>query len=196
MNTRKLCLFVLLVLFLTACGKADPAVTNSNAPLEAKISESTGAQLPADPAVPQNQGDSIDFRYLYRGFSTISLDDMAAFEAFSGFGTKLILNEEDWSTFMGSYCPGIPYYDTCDFSKECLIASVIQGARPTYANSNTITRLSWGEDHFVFEYDNNPANYIYALNGDNGTHFYVEIIIVSRADLPDDIDNLVFRPLN
>ena len=167
MNTRKLCLFVLLALFLTACGKADPAVTNSNAPLEAEISESTGAQLPADPAVPQNQGDSIDFRYLYRGFSTISLDDMAAFEAFSGFGTKLILNEEDWSTFMDSYCPGIPYYDTCDFSKECLIASVIQGARPTYANSNTITRLSWGEDHFVFEYDNNPANYIYALNGNN-----------------------------
>ena len=79
---------------------------------------------------------------------------------------------------MGSYCPGIPYYDTCDFSKECLIASVIQGARPTYANSNTITRLSWGEDHFVFEYDNNPANYIYALNGDNGTHYYVEVIIV------------------
>lgn len=54
MNTRKLCLFVLLTLLLTACGKADPAVTNSNAPLEAKISESTGAQLPADPAVPQN----------------------------------------------------------------------------------------------------------------------------------------------
>lgn len=123
---RKLCLFVLLALLLTACGKADPAVTNSNAPLETETPGSTVAQSPADSAVPQNQGDAMDSRYLYRGFSTISLDDMAAFEAFSGFGTKLILNEEDWSTFMGSYCPGIPYYDTCDFSKECLIASVIQ----------------------------------------------------------------------
>ena len=170
--------------------------TVANAPLKTEIPELTGAQAPTDPAVLRNPGDSIDFRYLYRGFSTISLDDMAAFEAFSGFGTKLILNEEDRSTFMGSYCPGIPYYDTCDFSKECLIASVIQGARPTYANSNTITRLSWGEGHFVFEYENNPANYIYALNGDNGTHFYVGVIIISRADLPDDVEDFVYRPLD
>ena len=53
-----------------------------------------------------------------------------------------------------------------------------------------------GNDHFVFEYDNNPANYIYALNGDNGTHFYVEVIIVSRADLPDDVEGFVYRPLD
>lgn len=196
MKTRIFTLFVLLLFLLTACGKADPAAADTNAPLKTEIPESTGAQAPDDLAVPQSQGNSIDFRYLYRGFSTISLDDMADFEAFSGFGTKLILNEEDWNTFMGSYCPGIPYYDTCDFSKECLIASVIQGARHEYVNSNTITRLSWGEDHFVFEYDNNPTNYIYTLNGDNGTHFYVEVIIVSREDLPDDVEDLVYCPLD
>ena len=48
----------------------------------------------------------------------------------------------------------------------------------------------------MFEYDNNPANYIYALNGDNGTHYYVEVIIVSRADLPDDVEGFVYRPLD
>ncbi len=194
MKTRILTLFALLFFLLTACGKAVSTGENTHAPVETEMQGSTAAQAPAA-AVPQNQGDSIAFRYLYRGFSAISLDDRAALEAFSGFGTKLILDEEDWSTFMGGYCPGIPYDDTCDFSKEFLIASVIPGARPTYANTNTITRLTWGEGYFVFEYENNPANYIYALNGDNSTHFYVEVIIVSREDLPDDVEDLVYRPL-
>lgn len=195
MKTRIFPLFVLFLFLLTACGKAGPAAETTNAPLETGIPGSAAAEAPEDPAVPRRRGDPIDFRSLYRGFSAVSLDDMEKMEAFSGFGTKLILNEEDWSAFMGSYCPGIPYDDTWDFSKECLIASVIQGARPTYASSSTLTGFTWEEGHIVLEHDNDPANSIYALNGDDHTHFYVEVIIVSRADLPEDIQDYVYHPL-
>lgn len=103
---------------------------------------------------------NIDFRYIYRGFSPVPLDSGKQMEDYMGFGTKVILNENDWNVFMASYCPGIPYYETWDFSQEYLIASIVSGARPAYANSNTITKLSWEHGYFVFEYENDPNHYL------------------------------------
>lgn len=137
---------------------------------------------------------NIDFRYIYRGFSAVQFDNKAALKDFAEFGTKIITTETDWNIFMERYCPGIPYYDAWDSSKEYLIASVTMGARPTYVNSNTITSLSWCDGYFAFEYDNDPANYIYVLNNDTTTHFYLEVISVSREDLPDGADVWSYAP--
>lgn len=136
----------------------------------------------------------INFRPIYRGFTTALLDDRETIENFSAFGTKIISAEEDWNAFMASFCPGIPYYESWDFSQECLVASIIQGARPAYSCANAITGLAYGEGCFLFEYHNDPANCIYALNDDKTTHFYVEVIAVSRKDIPTDLGGLVYHP--
>lgn len=136
-----------------------------------------------------------NFRTIYRGFTTAHLGDRETIENFSTFGTKIISAEEDWNAFMASFCPGIPYYESWDFSQECLVASIIQGSRPTYSCANAITSLAYGEGYFIFEYNNDPANCIYALNDDKTTHFYVEVIAVSRKNLPTDFGGLVYHPL-
>lgn len=136
----------------------------------------------------------IDFRYIFRGFSPVSLDDGNQMEDYMSFGTKVIVSENDWNTFLASYCPGIPYYDAWDFSQECLIASIVSGARPAYANSNTITKLSWENGYFAFEYENDPAHYLYALNSNDVTHFYVEVIAISKENLPEGAEVWTYHP--
>ena len=54
MNTRKLCLFVLLTLLLTACGKADPTAENTNAPLETEMQGSAGD---SNAVIPSQESD-------------------------------------------------------------------------------------------------------------------------------------------
>lgn len=137
----------------------------------------------------------VNFRPIYRGFTTALLGDRETIENFSAFGTKIISAEEDWNAFMASFCPGIPYYESWDFSQECLVASIIQGSRPAYSCADAITGLAYREGYFDFEYNNDPASCIYALNDDKITHFYVEVIAVSRKDIPADFGGLVYHPL-
>lgn len=56
MKTRIFTLFVLLLFLLTACGKADPTVENTNAPLETEMQDSAGDSVAVIP--PQESGDS------------------------------------------------------------------------------------------------------------------------------------------
>ncbi len=147
--------------------------------------------------IPHQESSSpipIAFRHIYSGFTGVGIDDSEKKAEFGGFGTRLIVTEDAWSSFMGTYCPGIPYSESWDFSSECLLVSITMGSRPTYANSNTITGLSWYESYFVFEFENDPANYIYALNDETTTHYYVEVIAISRADLPAGADAYFYRP--
>lgn len=137
---------------------------------------------------------NIDFRYIYRGFSPVSLDDGQQMENYMSFGTKVIVRESDWNAFLASYCPGIPCDDARDFSQECLIASIVSGARPAYANSNTITGLSWENGYFSFEYENDPSHYLYALNSSDVTHFYVEIVAISKEDFPEGAESWAYQP--
>lgn len=136
-----------------------------------------------------------NFRTIYKGFTAVPLDDSENRENFSTFGTEIISTEEDWNAFMAAFCPGIPYDESWDFSKECLVASIVQGSRPAYACANAIKSVACGDGYFIFEYDDNPADCIYALNDGNTTHFYVEVIAVSRKDIPADFGGLVYHPL-
>lgn len=185
---KKQYLFILLIviLLLSACAKESTAVPE------------TQNQMPVPSSAPQNEdtseGKPVDFRFLYRGFSAVPLDDFSAMSDFMEFGAKIIDNDESWQAFMASYCPGIPYDEEWDFSKEYIIASITHGARPTYAVCNKLTGLSLADGHFVFEYENDPAEYIYALNGDDTAHFYVEVIIVGRENMPDDAADLLYLP--
>ena len=63
----------------------------------------------------------IPFRYLYRGFTPVSLADTgkrAAFSTVSSGGAWLIKEEETLFTFCNNFCPGVPFYEEYDFSRD------------------------------------------------------------------------------
>lgn len=177
-----------LLCLLTACGREIAEPVNAET-IETQVVETTG-QRPGE----QRTGEpkSLDFRTLYRGFSPVSLDGDR--EAFASFGVKVITNEDDWGTFMGSFCPGIPYEESIDFEKEYLVASMMQGSRPGYIGAEHLNGLVWKDGYFLLEYDNDSSDCIYALNGDSVTHFYVEVIIVSREDVPWVAEEQLYHP--
>lgn len=182
-----LILSILLALSLCACAKDRPEAPSETIP-------AFQTEIPAEtaPAEAAAQSDGIPFRYLHRGFTAIRLEDRESFEEFSSMGLKLILTEEDWSDYMGRFCPGIPYFDSFDFSKECLLASVSFGARPTYVQSRTVTRLTVENGYFAFEYEDNPTECL-ALNTNDTTHFYVEVLIINREGLPPNFEELAYH---
>ena len=172
---------------MAACGKVSENVigTEGLLPLSASSEEDDGTKITESP---------IPFQYLYRGFSPISLENREEMEAFSQVGTKIITSEENWSAYMGKYCPGIPYNVGFDFSRDCLIASVRQGARPTYIGSNTIRKIDLKDGALFMEYDNAPDASVYVLNNDATAHFYVEIVVVSRDDVLPEAESYVYKP--
>ena len=113
---KKLCLMLaVMLLLLSACGgqKTPETTAPEETVLQTEDSVSVEAlAAPEDPVpvnAPEAEGVPIDFRMIYRGFTAVSLDDTENYERFCGYGTKMIASEEEWSSFMAAYCPGIPY---------------------------------------------------------------------------------------
>lgn len=184
---------------LTACSTETPRPSIEGASeqttqyTEAKAAMAETSEIPSSSEATQppllfdpEWSGEVDFRYIYRGFTAVPLNDSKMFEKFMGFGTQIIATEEEWDAFMASYCPGIPYYEPWDFSEDYLCASVVSGASPTYASSNTTIRLFWENGRLLPEFENNPANYVFAMNTAEYTHFYVEVMAVSKAARADD----------
>ena len=67
-----------------------------------------------------------------------------------------------------------------------MIASVIGFAKPTYSSKSELLSLKAENGRLVFEYSEETDNRIYALNIDV-SNFYVEVLVVNRADLPDGL---------
>ena len=176
-----------MLVTMTACGKVSENIIEPEVQTPASAcSEKDDCDNPADSKIP--------FQYLYRGFSPVSLENYEEMEAFSQIGTKIITSEEEWSTYIGKYCPGIPYDASFDFSQDCLIASVVPGARPTYICSNTIQKIHLKDGTLLVEYDNDPDASVYVLNSDTTAHFYVEILIVSQEDVLPEAASYVYKP--
>lgn len=144
-----------------------------------ELSSSLDATQVPPPSEPETSGE-FDFRYIHRGFTAVPLNDSEMLERFRKTGSQIIETEEGLYDFTASYCPGIPYDGPWDFSKDYLVGYITEAAIPAYTNSNTITRMVWEDGRFVPEYENDPANYFYALNTEEYTHFFVEIVAISR----------------
>ena len=136
----------------------------------------------------------IPFRYLYRGFTPISLEDngkRAAFSTVSSGGTWLIKEEETLLTFFNNFCPGAPSYEEYDFSRDCMLARVYFGAKPTYNVAQNVDAVILENDYLDIQFNNDYTSYIYALNKDVA-NYYVTIVIVSREDIPEFLANPVY----
>ena len=79
-----------------------------------------------------------------------------------------------------------------DFSKDGVIASIMLGAKPTYVRSSKIVGIEQGTGFVVSEY--NLTKCIYALNSENYTHFYLEVIAMDEEKLPENVDIWTFQP--
>ncbi len=178
MKRQIVLLAIIAALVLSACAAGETARTEE------------AASLPAKPAAASEEGpaETIPFRIFYRGFTPIPLpaEDQETYTKFSEAGTQILQSYDELSAFSGQFCPGIPYDIDVDYTRECLIASVIGFARPTYSSTTKLLSLKAENGRLVFEYGEGTDDRIYALNRDV-SNFYVEILVVNRADLPDGL---------
>lgn len=144
-----------------------------------EISSSLDATQATSRFEPEITGE-LDFRCIYRGFTPVPLNDSEMLDRFMNFGEQTIETEEEWNAFMATFCPGIPYDEPWDFSEDVLIAYITGDTSLACTTENTITRLAWENGNFAAEYENDPADSVYAINSEGYTHFYVEVIALSR----------------
>ena len=147
-----------------------------------------------NPACCFADNNEIPFRYLYRGFTPVSMEDTgkrAAFSAVSAGGTWLIKEEETLLTFCNIFCPGAPFYEEYDFSRDCMLARIYLGAKPSYNVAQNVDAVILENDYLDIQFGNDYTSYIYALNKDVA-NYYVTIVIVRREDISEDLANPVY----
>jgi len=130
--------------------------------------------------------NSIPFTYFYRGFTPVSAGDTKADELLAATGPQIILTGDDWNSFMGIYCPGIPYDVSVDYTTQCLIADIVQGAKPTCVVSEDIQSISVSNGELNIQSGVNTSAGIYGLAIDGVLHYFLNIVIVNKSDLPLD----------
>lgn len=178
MKRQIVLLAIITALALSACAAGETVRTEE------------AASLQPEPAAASEEGptETIPFRIFYRGFTPIPLpaEDQETYTKFSEAGTQILQSYDELSAFSGQFCPGIPYDIDVDYTRECLIASVIGFARPTYSCARELLSVRAENGRLVFEYGEETDHWIYALNRDV-SNFFVEILVVNRADLPDGL---------
>ena len=129
--------------------------------------------------------NSISWKYFYRGFTSVNAKE-PIFNQFKKMeGGHIIVTDDAWHDFMGVYCPGIPYDISVDYSKQCLIAIISQGSKPTYSVSCDIKSINVSNGELDIQQNNfDTSTDICALNSDGSEHFFINIVVVSKSDIP------------
>lgn len=132
------------------------------------------------------------FEYFYRGFATVNEKFVDEYP----HGTYVIQTDEDWHDFMDMYVPGIPYYVSVDYSKECLVFNALFPAKPSYTHQADIKAFYISENKFKAEYfegTTETTNEIYAQNTNEVVHCFVNIVKMSKTDVSQNIENVYHR---
>ena len=132
--------------------------------------------------------DGITFEYFYRGFTPITeVTDVDAFN--SVLGIRVILTEDDWQDFTQKFCPTAGVFASPDFSKECLVAvSSMYGSRASENASSNIERIVVNNGDFLIASGDDVSERVYAINMNGVGHWFVNVIKVSKNDIPSNID--------
>ena len=136
-------------------------------------------------SVSMNQG--IQFQYFYRGFTAVSENNTTFNEM---LGTHIIQTDANWHDFMGKFCPGIPYYIPVDFSSQCLVAQVMNGAKPNYNESFDIKSITIDNSTLNIQGSFDTSTSVYALNPDGYENYFINIVVVNKSDLPSTISGI------
>ena len=137
----------------------------------------------------KTESNSIDFEYFYRGFTPIvSEQEDMDFEAI--LGAYLIKSEADWQTFAAEFCPMAGALEMPDFNKKCLIAiSDIYGSRAHENVSREIDTVRVADDEIVVTAKDSTPMSVYVINSNGVGHLFINIIVVDKADVPENIRN-------
>ena len=134
-----------------------------------------------------NSNQGIKFDYFYRGFTAVSDSNDTLSQI---VGERIFMTEGDWQDFMGKYCPGIPYYVQVDFTKECLVAEIMNGAKPIYAASYDIKKIAVTTDKLDIQGNFDISTGVYALNSDGHINYFFNIVKINKKDLPVDLNDI------
>ena len=162
-------------LLLTACGQPagntdpSPARTHTVATPPPDDPES----LPEDSSSSGSNGAGIDYRVVYQGFTAVALDDAETRAAFDSISCGVITGDSEWQDFMSRYCPGIWYNE---FS------------RPAFNSGGAVESV--GFDNGAPYIEKSDTDVIYALNTADTTHFFVTVVAVDSADVPENVQNV------
>lgn len=89
------------------------------------------------------------------------------------------------------------YFTPVDYSKECLIFSVLFPVKPTYSIGADIKTFIVNENKLEAEYINDStigtSNEIYAQNIDGIEHCFVNIVKINKKDIPKDCSNIYHK---
>lgn len=133
---------------------------------------------------------NIKFQYFFRGFIPLKENQISTYPT----GTYIIETDKEWHDFMDKYVPGIPYYTSVDYSKECLVFSAFLPAKPTYSYGSDIKAFIVNENklepEFIEKIPTGDSNGIYAQNIDDIVHCYVNIVKINKDDIPKGIENI------
>ena len=192
---RILTLLLSLALLFTLCacgqsGSASPApsvsVSASPSPTPASGTSLT-APAPSPAATPApSAGPDIPFRYFYRSFTPESSQgDVQNFE--QALGPHIILNDDAWHAFMAKFCPSYwALLSNVDYSTECLVACLFESAKPSYCGSVDIQSIDIADDYLSITEAEQAAT-IYVPSTDNASFCFLDIVVVSKSDIPADI---------
>ena len=176
-------------LLLTACGQPagntnpSPARTHTVATPPPDDPES----LPEDSSSSGSNGAGIDYRVVYQGFTAVALDDAETRAAFDSIGCGVITGDSEWQDFMSRYCPGI-WYNEFSFPDDTLVFSVQGVARPAFNSGGAVESV--GFDNGAPYIEKSDTDEIYALNTADTTHFFVTVVAVDSADVPENVQNV------
>ena len=141
----------------------------------------------------ESKGDSIDFEYFFRGFSHAS-DKHKEYDVYDILGDCLITNEEDWYTFTNNFCSFAGKFSTPDFNEYYLLVNAsLYGSSAGANTSHEIDTIQIVDNEIFATSKPHTAMDIYAMNSDGFGHLFINVVEISREDIPDDIKN-VFPP--
>ncbi|MDR0917547.1 MAG: hypothetical protein LBN02_10240 [Oscillospiraceae bacterium] len=143
------------------------------------------------PSGDSNEPSGIAFEYFYRGFTPVTQETAAAFE--SVLGTRVILTEDDWNDFAQRFCPTAGAFSAPDFTKECLVAfSGMYGSRAGENSAADIKAIAVNSvgNAITAELADAQPDRIYAENIDGIGHWFVNIVKISKNDLPPNTEDV------
>ena len=178
--------YISLILFLGILAGCSQSTPNSISPQNGEPTVDTRENT-------STEGQKINFEYFYRGFATVKKNVLSSYP----LGTLIIETDDDWHDFMDKYVPGIPYYVQIDFSKDYLVYNGTFPAKPTYSEGVDIKGFTITGNELETEYVSHEttgdANGIYAQNIDDITHCFVNIVKISKSDVPQNIENVYHK---
>ena len=202
---------ILIIIILPCCGlknvKTETATDTPNISSDNKDNANSlssnadttnngNSEADEDEYIPEDltgEGREIDYRYMFSGFTSVKPEDREKYESFDAVsGCGIIWTSDDWYNFMHNYCNGMPYDDFPDFTDECIIYCMTFPAKVTYTRKSPVLSVKVYDNGFDIEYNEDTSSAYYALNRFDICNLAIDILIISKNDLPDNLPDYWF----